>query len=110
MARCIALLGQPGVGKSTLTDHLATLEGRKPPDRVENLIRCVSFPFLDEQWTILDCPGSIEHLQKSMDALLVSDAAVLVVSPDPESSVLASPYLKLLETGGSAILHLCQPR
>jgi len=100
MTRCIAVLGQQGVGKSTLTDHLAALEKTTAPPGHGDDTRCVKFPFLGENWAFLDCPGSIELLQKSMDALLVADAAVLVIQPEPDQAVLASPYIRLVERSG----------
>ncbi|MGI9405416.1 MAG: elongation factor G [Hyphomicrobiaceae bacterium] len=93
-------MGQQGVGKSTLVDHLAALEKTAAPPGQGNDIRCVRFPFLGDNWAFLDCPGSVELLQKSMDALLVADAAVFVVQPNPDQAVLASPYLRLLERSG----------
>jgi elongation factor G len=40
--------------------------------------------FLGERWHFLDCPGSIEFLQDSRNALMVADVAdVAVVVVDP---------------------------
>ena len=97
MTRCIAVIGQSGVGKSALVDQLAGLEGGRPPNGAGSDFRCVPFSFLGDRWAAIDCPGSIEFLQQSMDALLVADAAVVVASPDPDQAVLAAPFLRLVE-------------
>ena len=97
MTRCVAVVGQTGVGKSTLVDALAGLEGNKPPEPAAGEVRCVNTSFLGERWAFLDCPGSLEFLQQSMDALLAADAAVICLSPDPEHAVLGASYIRLLE-------------
>ncbi len=100
MTRCVAVLGAAGVGKSTLVDHLATLEGSAPPSAEHDDIRCAEFRYLDEKWTALDCPGGVEFQQHSLDALLVSDAAIIVLSPDPDHAVLAAPFIRMAEASG----------
>jgi len=100
MTRCVAVLGAAGVGKSTLVDHLATLEGAAPPKAEQDDIRCVEFRYLDEKWVALDCPGAVEFQQHSLDALLVADAAIIVLSPNPDHAVLAAPYIRLAEASG----------
>ncbi|MEM7060770.1 MAG: elongation factor G [Pseudomonadota bacterium] len=100
MSKCIAILGANGVGKSTLTDRLCTLEGGKAAQGQPQEIRIAEFKFLGDSWTVLDCPGSLEFMQQSMDALLVADAAVIVVSPDPDQAVLAAPFIRLAEQSG----------
>ncbi|MEM1131146.1 MAG: elongation factor G [Pseudomonadota bacterium] len=100
MSKCIAILGPNGVGKSTLTDRLCGLEGGPAPTGLAQEIRIGTFDFLDERWSVMDCPGSLEFLQSSMDALMAADVAVVTVSPAPDAAVLAAPYLKLAEEAG----------
>ena len=100
MSKCIAILGANGVGKSTLADGLCKLEGGKPPQGHQQEIRIAEFKYIGDSWTVLDCPGSLEFMQQSMDALLVADAAVIVVSPDPDQAVLAAPFIRLAERSG----------
>lgn len=101
MGKCVAILGANGVGKSTLTDRLCALEGGKPPAALQNEIRIAEFTFMDESWTVLDCPGSLEFLQQSIDALLAADMAVICVSPDPDHAVLSAPFIRLAEQSGT---------
>lgn len=101
MARCFAVIGATGTGKSTLVDRLAMIEGRAPPPPGPSGTRIVRFGFLGEAWTALDCPGSVDVLQESRDALLAADAAVIVVPPDPEAAVLSAPYLRMVEEAGT---------
>lgn len=54
--------------------------------------------FLDEDWVLLDCPGSIEFMQQTYDALMVADVAIVVVDPEPDRAVMATPVLKFLDS------------
>lgn len=101
MARCFAVIGATGTGKSTLVDRLAMIEGRAPPAAGPSGTRIARFGFLGEDWTALDCPGAVDFLQESRDALLAADAAVIVVPPDPEAAVLSAPFLRMVEEAGT---------
>ena len=100
MGKCIAILGASGIGKSTLADRLCSLEGGKAPAATPQEMRIAEFGFIGDRWTVLDCPGSLEFMQQSMDALLAADIAVICVSPDPDHAVLAAPYIRLAEQAG----------
>ena len=100
MSKCIAILGANGVGKSTLTDRLVGLEDGKTTPPTPHEMRITEFSFMGESWTILDCPGSLEFMQQSMDALLAADIAVICTSPDPDHAVLAAPFIRLTEQAG----------
>jgi elongation factor G len=100
MTRCIVVLGAAGTGKSTLVDKLCGLEGGQAPAATPFEIRPAHFTFIGDDWTALDCPGSLEFMQQAMDAMLVADAAVICVSPQPEQAVLAAPYIRLAESAG----------
>jgi elongation factor G len=60
-------------------------------------ISVASTAYLGESWTFIDCPGSVEFAQETMNALLVADAAVVVVEPDPARAAMAAPILKFLD-------------
>ena len=97
MKRCVAIVGQPAIGKSELANRLASLEnGATVPAEPADL-RCVPFRYLGEDWTALDCPGSLEFAQVAIDAMLAADAAIVVVSPDPDQAVLAAPWIRMVE-------------
>ncbi|MDT8344700.1 MAG: GTP-binding protein, partial [Thermohalobaculum sp.] len=109
MARCVAVIGAPGTGKSTLVDRFCRLEGQSPPGAASSPAdpRIVGFTWSDEPWWAIDCPGSIEFLQESVNALGVADAAIVCVSPEPAQAVLAAPYLRAVEAAGvPAILFI----
>lgn len=53
--------------------------------------------YLNESWTFISCPGSVEFLQEMTGALKVADAAVVVVEPDPNRAMMAAPILKTLD-------------
>ncbi len=57
--------------------------------------------YLGEDWTILDCPGSIELMQEYLNALNVADIAVFVVEPAIDRSTTLSPIFKALEVRGT---------
>lgn len=97
MSKCVAILGANGVGKSTLAQRLAAIEGGRMPAPQPHEIAVAEFSFLGDSWTVLDCPGSLEFMQQAMDALLVADIAVIVVSPDPSHAVLSAPFIRLAE-------------
>ncbi|MBF0392971.1 MAG: elongation factor G [Alphaproteobacteria bacterium] len=56
--------------------------------------------YLDDPWTFIDCPGSVEFMQDTLNTLMVADAAVVVVEPDPARAVMAAPLLKFLDDHG----------
>ncbi len=53
--------------------------------------------YLDERWSFIDCPGSIELLQETRNAMSVADIAVVVVEPDPDKAITLASHLKLLD-------------
>ena len=51
---------------------------------------------MDESFTFLDCPGSIEFLQDTLNVLPGVDAAIVVCEPEPAKLQMLQPYLKRL--------------
>ena len=47
--------------------------------------------YLDESFTFLDCPGSIEFLQEALNVLPGVDAAIVVCEPEPTRWRCCSP-------------------
>ena len=59
-------------------------------------VNVLSTRFLDEEFTFLDCPGSIEFLADTLNVLPGIDAAVVVCEPEPGKTGMLQPYLKAL--------------
>lgn len=55
-------------------------------------------PYLGDQFVCLDCPGSVEFLQESFDALVGVDAAVIVCEAEPAKALALRPLFHYLET------------
>jgi elongation factor G len=60
-------------------------------------VSAVSFEFMGEAFTVLDCPGSIEFLQETYDAVVGVDAAVVVVEPELDRVVALAPLFRFLD-------------
>jgi elongation factor G len=53
--------------------------------------------YLDETWSFIDCPGSIELLQDVHTALMGVDVAVIVAPPEPDRCLTLAPIFKFLD-------------
>ncbi len=117
--RTIALVGPYLSGKTTLLESIlfkcgvitrkgsvtqgntvgdSSAEARAHSMSVE--INAASAEYLGDQFTFLDCPGSVEFAQESHNALVGADAAVVVCEPDPNRVQALAPTLKHLENEG----------
>jgi len=113
--RAVALVGPYGSGKTTLLESILAITGaiqRKGSVPQGNSVgdssaeararqmsvevNCATTKYLDETITFLDCPGSIEFLQETLNVLPGVDAAVVVCEPDPVKVQMLKPYLKRL--------------
>jgi elongation factor G len=118
-SRCIALVGPYLSGKTTLLEAIlartgaitrqgrvadkntvgdATPEARDHGMSVELNVADVSF--LGDNFTFIDCPGSIEFQHEGALALTGCDAAVVVCEPDPKRVPALQLILKQLEDRG----------
>ncbi|NBC32172.1 MAG: elongation factor G [Alphaproteobacteria bacterium] len=117
--RCVALVGPQGGGKTSLLESIlhitgatsrkgtikdGTTVGDSTEESKSRLMSTETTPavasYLGDDWTILDCPGSIELTQETLTALMVVDAAVVVCEPDMQRVVGLAPILRLLDTYG----------
>ena len=108
--RNIALIGPYSSGKTTVLENLLFAAGaisRKGSIKEGNTIgdssaearartmsvevSTANFEFLGDSFTILDCPGSIELLQESLDVIVGVDAAVVVCEADSGRAVGMTP-------------------
>ena len=114
--RSIALIGPFSSGKTTLLENLLFATGaiqRKGSVKEGNMvgdsstearerqmsveISVADFEFMGERFTVLDCPGSLEFLQETLDAVVGVDAAIVVVEPEIDRAVALAPLLHFLE-------------
>jgi elongation factor G len=113
--RTVAVVGPYGSGKTTLLESILTITGavqRKgsvtqknsvgdasPEARARQMsveVNCATTRYMDQNFTFLDCPGSIEFLQDTLNVLPGVDAAIVVCEPEPAKLQMLQPYLKRL--------------
>ncbi len=113
--RTVALVGPFGSGKTTLLESILfateavprkgavaqknTVGDASPEARARQMsveINCATTRYLDQSFTFLDCPGSIEFLQDALYAVQGADAAIVVIEPEPAKVQMLKPYLKRL--------------
>ncbi len=88
-------IGRKGLIKDGATFGDASEEARARQMSTE--LSVAHTTFLDEHWTFLDCPGSIELEQEAINALMAVDVAIVVCEPDLARAVSLSPVLRLLD-------------
>jgi len=101
--RSVALVGPYSSGKSTLFEALMEAAGapvKRPADPrnrpMTTELRLGHCSYLGDQWSILDCPGSIEFAHETAAALTVVDLAVVVCEPTPARAMAVAPLMKTL--------------
>jgi len=113
--RCVALVGPYGAGKTTLLESIlwvtgaiqrkgsvpagSTVGDASPEARARQMsveTNAATTKYMDESFTFLDCPGSIEFLQETLNVLPGIDMAVVVCEPEPGKAAMLQPYLKRL--------------
>jgi elongation factor G len=114
--RAVALIGPYGSGKTTLLESILAVSGavqRKGAVAQKNTVgdasaeararqmsvevNCATTKYLDESFTFLDCPGSIEFLADTLNVLPGIDAAVVVCEPEASKIAMLQPFLKRLD-------------
>src|SRR6202162_1041216 len=113
--RTVALVGSYGSGKTTLLESILsvtsaiqrkgsvpaknTVGDSSPEARARQMsveVNCATTKYLDETFTFLDCPGSIEFLQDSLNVMQGVDAVVVVCEPEAAKEHMRKPFLKRL--------------
>ena len=120
--RCIAFIGPNASGKTTLFEALLartgvtghegseirkTISDHSPEAQAHGMsveLNVGSMEFLGDQFTLLDCPGSVEFQHDGMAALAGCDAAVVVCEADDKKLYALQMVMKGLEATG--IPHL----
>ena len=115
--RVAALVGPYTSGKTSVLEAILKLSGaiqRKGTVKENNMVgdsnseakarqmttdvNVATCEYLGEQWTFLDCPGSVELSQERLNATLIADTVVVICEADPDKAVTVAPILKQLET------------
>jgi len=115
--RAIALVGPYLSGKTTLLESIlhicgattrmgSVTEGTTVGDsaaeaRVHHMsveANIATCEFLGDQFTFIDCPGSIEFIQDSLNAVPGVDAAVIVCEPETSRLLALQPFLRYLQS------------
>lgn len=116
-ARCAALVGPYLSGKTTVLESMLFAAGaihRKGSMKEGNTVgdasgeargrqmstelNAASMGYLGDDWSIVDCPGSIELLQEALNALNVADVGVVVMEPVADRAATLSPIFRALDS------------
>lgn len=114
--RSLGIVGSKSSGKTSLLEamlHHAEMIDRQGTSKDGNLVgdgskesrnRQMScepnFAYMDylgDDWSIADCPGSIELLQDSLFITKAMDVVVVVAEPDPNKTVALIPIIRHLQ-------------
>ena len=114
-SRNVAIVGPYLSGKTTLLESLLSVTGaisRKGRIQDGNTVGDASPEARDRQMTVevnaatteyggvrfsfLDCPGSIEFVQETYNALIGVDAAIVVCEPERDRALTLAPLFKFL--------------
>jgi elongation factor G len=78
---------------NTVGDSTPEARGRSMSTEI-NVARAT---YLDDTWTFLDCPGSVELTWEAQNAMLAADVAVVVCEPEVERALTLGPIFKFLD-------------
>ena len=114
--RCVAIVGPQASGKTSLLESILSVSGalgRKGLIKDGNTlgdasdearsrqmsteVNVANVTYMDDPWTLMDCPGSVELDSESRGVLMASDAAVVVCEPDMDRVMGLAPLLRFLD-------------
>lgn len=114
--RCAAIVGPYLSGKTSLLEALlftceaiprmgSVKEGNTVGDSAQDArarqmsteMNIATASFLGEEWTFLDCPGSVEFVQEARAALMAADVAVVVCEPESAKALMLAPVMRFLD-------------
>ena len=114
--RCAAIVGPYLSGKTSLLEallytceaipRLGTIkDGNTVGDSSDDArtrqmsteLNIASTTFLDEEWTFVDCPGSVEFIHESRAALMAADVAIVVCEPETSKALMLAPIMQFLD-------------
>ena len=114
--RCAAIVGPYLSGKTTLFESLLQGAGaikkkgdvragtavgdRSAESQAHEMgidLNIATINYIGDEWTFIDCPGSVEFTQETFNALKVVDAAVVVCEPETSKVINISPILHFLD-------------
>ncbi|MEP3277635.1 MAG: elongation factor G [Stappiaceae bacterium] len=114
--RCIALVGPFGSGKTTLLESVLARTGAivrqgsvnqgntvgdaSPEARAHSMsveANVASADYLDDRYTFIDCPGSVEFLSEANGSLAGIDLAIVVAEADDKKLPALQVIIKSLE-------------
>jgi len=115
-ARCAVIVGPYTGGKTTLMEAMLfqagaihrkgsitegnTVGDGSPEARARQMsveTNVASCEYLDDSWTLLDCPGSVEFSRDSQTALMAADVAIVVTPPELDRVLGLAPIFKYLD-------------
>ena len=118
-ARCVALIGPFASGKTSLLEAIlartggilkagsiaakSTVGDSSPEARNHAMsvnLNVADASFLGDNFTFIDCPGSVEFTHEGALALPACDMAVVVCEPDPKRVSALQVILKQLDDAG----------
>jgi len=115
--RCVSLVGPQSSGKTTLVESMLVATGAlakrgniangtmvsdvNPEARHRHMsteITPVRFNYLGDAWVVLDCPGAVDLGQEAQQAMMISDAVIVVADPNETRMLALGPILRFLDT------------